>query len=230
MNPQSSSRSPRLPLRLARAIVEAVRNAPPVAENAWVLGRIRTYLLPADVTKESFEAWWPRLPETERSRYLVPVRVPQLRWNRWTQREEWSGEYQESLEAHNVITTNGRDQILSYIGDNTLSGGNTGTIVPFAQYFSVGTGAIAQVSAGDTGMIGELFRAVPSSALISGNAVSISTFFGATQANGTYTNAGLFGNNATSSLGSGTLLTHAFYAYTKTNGNTLTTSYLINLN
>jgi len=230
MNNQPQRAATRLPLRIARAIVEAVQGAQPMREDAWVLGRIRTYLLPADLTREAFDQWWPRLPETERSRYLVPVRVPRLRWNRWTQREEWSGEYQDTLEAHNVITTNGRNQILSYIGDNTLSGGNTGTIVPFAQYFSVGTGAIASVGAGDTGMIGELFRAVPSSALISGNAVSISTFFGATQANGTYTNAGLFGNNATSSLGSGTLLTHAFYAYTKSSGNSLTTSYLINLN
>lgn len=226
----TAQRAPRLPLRLARAIIAAMQNAPPVAENAAVTGRIRTYLLPADLTKEAFDAWWPRLPETERSRFLVPVRVPKMRWNRFTRREEWNGDYQEVEEAHNVITTNGRSQILSYIGDNVLSGGNTGTVVPFAQYFSVGTGAIARVGAGDTGMIGELFRAVPSSALISGNAVSISTFFGATQANGTYTNAGLFGNNATSSLGSGTLLTHAFYSYTKNSGQSLTTSYLINLN
>lgn len=176
-------------------------------EKAWVLGRIKIRLLPDGITKEEFEAWWPRLTEKERERFTV-------------------------YETHNIITASGRSQILTYIGNNALSGGSVGlsNVVPFAQYFSVGTGAIATVSAGDTGMIGELFRAVPSTATISGNTVNISTFFGSTQANGTYTNAGLFGNNATGTLGSGTLCTHALYAYTKASGQSLTNDYLINLN
>jgi hypothetical protein len=194
-------------------------------EQAEVLGHIRTYRLPAGLARADYESWWPRLSEQERAAYLVPVRVPEKRWNRWTRRDELTGRWVEAEEATNIITTNGRNQILTYLGAGSLVG-----VVAFAQYFSVGTGAIVSVSAGDTGMIGELFRAQPSSFAISGNSVNISTFFGATQANGTYTNAGLFGNGASGTFGTGTLCTHALYSFTKTSGETLTTSYLINLN
>jgi hypothetical protein len=172
-----------------------------VKEEVFVLGTIKTRVLPSGISKADFEQWWPRLSEQERDRYTA-------------------------YEAHNLITTSGRSQLLTYIGVASLSAG----VVPFSQYFSVGTGAIAQVSPGDTGMIGELFRAAPSTYTISGNAVNISTYFGATQANGTYTNCGFFGNNATATLGSGTLVTHALYSYTKTNGQTLTNDYLVQLN
>lgn len=201
-----------------------------IVETTFFLGAIRCYLLPFDVPEREFRAWWPRLSAAEKARYLAPVAVPRLRRSFIRRRLVWSGKYEEAEEAHNLITIAGRNQVLAYIGDNQLTSGNTGTIVPFAQYFSVGTGAIASVSPSDTGMIGELFRAVPSTCTISGNTVSISTTFGSTQANGTYTNAGIFGNNATSSLGSGTLVTHALYQFTKPNGQALVNDYIINLN
>jgi hypothetical protein len=170
-------------------------------------GRIFARALPPDLTKEEFEKWWPRLTEKERDRYTVYTTT-------------------------NVITLNGRNAILNYIGNNSLSGtGTTGTAcVPFSQYFSVGTGAIATVSAGDNAMVGELYRAVPSSATATGNSVNISTFFSAGVANGNYTNAALFGNNATGTLSTGTLMTHALYTYPKTNASSLVSDYLINEN
>lgn len=176
-----------------------------VEEQAWVLGRIKARALPADLTLEDFLAWWPRLTEKERDRYTVE-------------------------ETKNVITVNGRTNILTYIGNTALSGGIGGTVVPWAMFFAVGTGATASVSAGDTGMYTEFYRAAPSTATISGNSVNISTFFAAGNGNATYTNAGLWGNNATSSANSGTLMTHALYTYTKTNANSLTNDYIINLN
>ncbi len=178
-----------------------------IDERAFVVGRIFARALPPELTKEEFGKWWPRLSEHERDKYTV-------------------------AETHNVITLNGRSAILNYIGNNILTGtGTTGTTVtPFSQYFAVGTGAIASVSAGDVTMIGELFRAVPSAAIVSGNSVNVSTFFSAGNANGTYTNAAIWGNNASSTLGSGTLLTHALYVYIKTSANSLTSDYVLNLN
>jgi len=177
-------------------------------EKAHVLGRIIARALPPELTEEEFKAWWPRLSEREKSRYTV-------------------------YETHNVITLNGRSAILNYVGNNILTGaGTTGTTVtPFSQYFAVGTGAIASVSAGDVTMIGEIFRAIPSSATISGNSVNISTFFSAPNANGTYTNSGIWGGGtATGTSGTGVLLTHALYAFVKTSANSLVSDYIINLN
>lgn len=171
-------------------------------------GRIFARALPPDLTKEDFEEWWPRLTEKERDRYTVYTTT-------------------------NVITLNGRNAILNYIGNNSLSGtGTTGTAcVPFSQYFSVGTGAIASVSAGDNAMVGELYRAVPSSATVSGNSVNISTFFSAGVANGTFTNAALIGGGtATGTLGTGVLQSHALYTYVKTSSFSLTNDYLVNEN
>jgi hypothetical protein len=178
-----------------------------INEQAYVLGKIFARALPPDLTKEEFEAWWPRMAEKERDKYTV-------------------------AETHNVITLSGRSAILNYIGNNILTGtGTTGTTVtPFAQYFAVGNGAIANVSAGDVTMIGEVYRAVPSMATVSGNSVNISTFFSAGNANYSYTNAALWGNNASATPGSGTLETHALYAYVKTSANSLTSDYVVNLN
>ena len=191
-----------------RSLLMIIHIEKKIDEQAYVLGKIFARALPPDLTKEEFEAWWPRLSESERDKYTV-------------------------AETHNVITLSGRSAILNYIGNNILTGaGTTGTTVtPFSQYFAVGTGAIANVSAGDVTMIGELFRAVPSMATVSGNSVNISTFFSAANANGIYTNAALFGGGtATGSSGTGVLLTHALYTFTKTSANSLTSDYLVNLN
>lgn len=195
-------------IHLGKHVHIQVGKAPPqLNEHVSVLGRIIAHATPPDLTKEEYEKWWPRLSKSEQDRYAV-------------------------YETHNIIDLNGRTNILNYIGNDTISGtGTTGTqVVPFAQYFSVGTGAIALISAGDTTMVGELFRAQPSSATVSGNSVNISTFFGSGSANGVYTNAGLYGGAATGTLGSGTLQTHALYTFTKTSANSLVTSYVITLN
>src|SRR5258707_479460 len=83
---------------------------PTPEEHLWVCGLIKARLLPPELTEAEFKQWWQRLTEPERDQYTV-------------------------YEAPNVITTAGRSQLLSYIGDNILVSGNTGTIVPFAQYF-----------------------------------------------------------------------------------------------
>lgn len=169
-------------------------------ERGLIVGRIKACVIPA-MSEEEFRAWWPRLSLREQDAFV-------------------------RYETHNIITANGRAQALAYLGNATLSG----NVVPFFQYFSVGTGTIAQVSPGDTGMASELFRAAPSTVTVSGNTVSVSTFFGASQANATYTEAGIFGNNATATLNSGTMCAHALYSFTKTSAETLVNAYQLNLN
>lgn len=161
-------------------------------------GLVRVRELPRDCELQDFMEWWPRLTQRERERYTV-------------------------YEHKNLLTTAGRNQLLTYISN---SGGTT---LAFAQYFSVGTFPITSVSPGDSSVQTEIFRAVPNSAVITGTQVDISTFFGASQANGNYTNAGLYGLNATSTLGSGTLMTHTLYSYSKANGTPITNDYLVNL-
>ena len=95
----------------------------------------------------------------------------------------------------------------------------------------MGTGAINLVQAGDTTLVTELYRAVPSSYSVTGNTVDISTFFSTSNGNGTLTNCGLFGIAATGTANSGTLMTHALLNnYVKSNTNTVTFDYLITLN
>lgn len=139
-------------------------------------------------------------------------------WPRLTERER---ERYTAAEFRNILTQSGRNQLLTFIGS-----GNT-MVQGFSQFFSVGTSPIIAVSAGDTSVQGELFRAAPTTTTITGNQITISTVFGSAQANGNYTNAGLYGVNATSTLGTGTLMTHTLYTYTKTNGTQISNDYLV---
>jgi hypothetical protein len=169
-------------------------------EQARFIGRLKIRELPKGCELADFCAWWPHLSEKERERYTV-------------------------YEMSNILTQNGRNQILTYI---SLGGGvSTG----FASFFSVGTASITSVYPGDTAVQGELYRSAPNSNTIVGNQIDISTFFGSVQAVGTYTNAGLYGGStATATLGTGTLYTHTLYSYTKLTGTAITNDYLITLN
>lgn len=162
-------------------------------------GIVKVRELPRDLTLEEYLTWWPRLTERERECYTTH-------------------------EAHNILTLNGFNQLLTYVASSTA------TTLGFSQYFAVGTFPIISVQAGDTSVQGELFRAVPQSTTITGNQLTLSTYFGPSQANGIYTNAGLYGVNATATIGSGTLMTHTLYAYTKSNGTPISNDYIIVFN
>lgn len=170
-------------------------NGPQGKEGFWC-GIVKVRELPRDITMQDYLEWWPRLTEREKERYTAH-------------------------EAHNVLTLNGFNQLLTYVASSTA------TTLGFGQYFAVGTFPIISVQAGDTSVQGEIFRAVPTSSTITGNQLTLSTFFGSAQANGLYTNAGLYGVNATSTSGSGTLMTHTLYSYTKSNGTPISNDYII---
>jgi hypothetical protein len=124
------------------------------------------------------------------------------------------------VEEHNMIMSAGRTQMLYFIGAS-------GSTTAFSQYYAVGTGTIYSVNTGDSSLAGELFRAIPASFSVVGNAVTISTPFSTSQGNGTYTNSGLFGSTASSTPGSGVLMTHLLYSYTKTSASGIFNDYTL---
>ncbi|SRR6266851_5712852 len=140
-------------------------------------------------------------------------------WRRLTLKEK-EREGRLVVEAHNMIMSAGRTQILSFIGAS-------GSTNAFAQYYAVGTGTVYSINTGDASLASELFRAIPASFSVVGNAVTISTSFSTSQANGAYTNAGVFGNNATSTPGSGVLMAHVLYSYVKTSSINIFNDYTI---
>ncbi|HET8911205.1 MAG TPA: hypothetical protein VFN23_07070 [Ktedonobacteraceae bacterium] len=191
-------------LRAAQAI------APPalLQDKIHICGRIRAREVPFESEAE-WRFWW--LPERDSvGKIIRPARMLDREKERYT-----------VAESQNILVSAGITQVLNYIG--STSGNATG----FAQYFAVGSTGLAQVESNDTIVAGEYFRAVPSLASISGVQQDISVFAGTTQANGNITNAGLWGNGATSTLGSGVLMTHSLFQYTKSNSSAVTFDYLL---
>lgn len=125
-------------------------------------------------------------------------------------------------EAHNVACNAGRTVLLNLIAGAAGYGG--------VSYFAVGTGTPINPDAGDVQLVTEGFRKALSGTTISGNQIDLSTLFATTEANLTYTEAGLFGNGATATANSGTLFAHAAYAYQKSSSINLTNDYVIFLN
>ncbi len=121
---------------------------------------------------------------------------------------------------HNVACNAGRSVLLNFMaGIGGLAG---------IQFFEIGTGA-GTPAAGDTSISTPVFRKAITTATVTGNQVDESTFFQSTEGNYNITNAGLWGNGATSTLGSGTLFAHATYLYNKTSAIALTNDYVLTL-
>src|SRR5438445_3848299 len=138
----------------------------------------------------------------------------------WPRLSEKERERYTAYEHKNILTNSGRNQLLNFIASNNV------VVGAFAQYFAVGTFPITSVSPGDTQVQTEIFRAVPTLITLTGQQVNISTYFGPSQANGNYTNCGLWGINASATLSSGTLMTNALYTYSKINNQAITNDYL----
>lgn len=157
---------------------------------------------PKDMPTQEYQRWWASLTDGEQRRYKEANRV---------------------AEAWNLLTVLGRTYLLTYIGSNAAVN------APFSQYFAVGTFPIANVAAGDLDVNGEIYRQIPSSSVVTGTQVDVQTIIPTASANGNWTNAGLYGINATVTAGSGVLMTHAILIYTKVNGIGVTVDYVINL-
>lgn len=110
---------------------------------------------------------------------------------------------------NNVITTAGKQVILHLLGSDGVNSAG-------AQYLAVGTG-VGTPAAGDTALFAELARLPISQATVSSGQVLLQTYFTSLQANGIWTEAGLWGGGtASATVNSGTLIGHVALAYTKT--------------
>jgi hypothetical protein len=182
-------------------------------ESIHVEGIIRFRRIPDDWSEAEYRHWW--LPEwnSDHTKIIREARLTPADKDRFT-----------AHEVHNILTTNGRTYILTYMAS---SASNTSA---FAQYFAVGNFPISTVAPGQTGLVNEIFRGQPSTVTITGTSVDIATILGASQAVGTLYEAGLFGNNATSTANSGTMMTSAMLGgFVKANGPVYSCDYVLNL-
>jgi hypothetical protein len=141
-------------------------------------------------------------------------------WPRLTEKEK---DRYTVYRSENQLLTAGRNITLDFWSSQVAQN-------PFAQYFAVGNDAgFTGVLPADTTLAGEVFRKVPTTITRIGGQVDVATLFLTSEGNFTYTNAGLFGNNATATPGSGSLYTHAPYSYTKTSAVSITNDYVMTL-
>lgn len=183
----------------------------PLGKPKFAEGIIRVRRIPDEWTPEEYAYWW--LPETDgHGKILRPARISEQVKEREHQIAEFS----------NLITTNGRNNVLTYIGSST------GSTTQWSQYFAVGTGAITAVSASDTSLSNETFRVALSTYSVSGTQVDMNFQIGSGQALFAFTNSGIFGGGASSTLGSGVMMTHALFAYTH-GAWAISIDYLVNL-
>lgn len=173
-------------------------------------GIIRIYRVPDGWSEAENAYWW--LPETDgHGKLLRPARLSEREKQRYL-----------VAEHANLITNGGRTQVLTFLGSQS------GTTPAFTQFFAIGTGGINAVSPTDTALANEFFRKAPTTYTVQGTQVDIQIQLGTTDAQATYTNVGIFGVSATSTLGSGTLMTHSLFSFTK-GAYAINIDYIINL-
>lgn len=123
-------------------------------------------------------------------------------------------------ETENLLTNTGLTLLLT-----NMSVTGQGSMNPFAQILSVGNGAVSTIARTDTAVAGDGFatgaRKAPASFSVSGFQTTIAFNFASGDAVGTWTNLGIYGfktsgaQAATTSTGTGALMTHAFITYGK---------------
>lgn len=181
-----------------------------IKEQYKLEGKLRIYRPPSHWTDKDYVYWW--LPETDdKGNILRPARLS----------DKEKEQYFET-EGNNQITNVGRAQALAYLGSPS------GSSTQWAQQFAIGTGAITSTSPLDTSLSNEVFRRAPISFSVTGTQVTINITLGATDAQVAMTNGGIYGNSASSTLNSGSLLTHCLFSYVK-GAYSVAISYIINL-
>ena len=119
-----------------------------------------------------------------------------------------------STQYSNAITLLGLNMLAKRIAQT----GNDCNIT----YGAVGTGAFPASPSASTTLVTELARKLVTTISASGSVASIRTFFGASAANGTLKEFGLFGEAATAAADSGTMFNHAQITEVKSPSETLT--------
>lgn len=138
-------------------------------------------------------------------------------------RDAITGQIKTKDHYTNMFVTSGKKAIADALRGNTTD--NRGEIT----YCAVGTSAVAPALA-DTGLTTEIARKQISVRTWNGdNTSTFQIFFTTSEANGTLREAGLFGDHASATLGSGILFCKAAINRTKTSNDTLTIAWTITI-
>ena len=182
----------------------------PTPNPKFAEGIIRVRRIPSEWTEADYRYWY--LPETDKHGKIIrPARI-----------SDYEKQQMQISEHSNAIMNQGRTQVLSYIGSPN------GSTTAWAQYFAIGTGSITATSPTDTSLANEIWRKAPTSFSVTGTLVDINIQMATTDAQAVFTNCGIFGNGASSTLGSGSLLTHALFSFSKGNI-AISVDYIVNL-
>jgi len=127
-----------------------------------------------------------------------------------------TGEIEISEWIENIIPTVGRTAIARRLR-NVRTKSNEGIVT----YGAVGTGSSTPANS-DIKLATELIRKTIASSSNADNVVTFRIFFTTSEANGTLTEFGLFGEDASVSADSGTLFERVLFSKTKTSAKTLT--------
>lgn len=154
------------------------------------------------------------------SSYRSPRELPG--WLMWQVQRDLDRHCRNRFDFKNVACNAGRTVVLNLIA-------NQSSAYQGVQVFAVGNSSTIP-AATDVQLGNELFRKSISNTAVSGSQLDVSTFFGTTDGNFVYAEAGLFGNGADPTItNDGTLFAHSAYTYTKTSSVTLTNDYFIQL-
>lgn len=116
---------------------------------------------------------------------------------------------------HNTFVTVGKNKIAQWLSGQTVLG---------PTWCALGTSVVAP-ALGDTNLTTEVYRKQISVPSFANNVATFQTFFNATETTGTYREAGLFGDLASSIPGSGTLFSKLAINRTKTINDTFTLTW-----
>lgn len=117
----------------------------------------------------------------------------------------------------NIITVTGKNAMARGLCNEGLLA-NEGQIT----YGAIGNGSITSVSDTDTTLSAEISRKAISASSVSGITARLSVFYDTSEANGTITEFGWFGEDAGAGADSGTMFNHIVMSVTKTSNETLT--------
>lgn len=172
-------------------------------EQFGVHGLITIHKIPDEWSEADFRYWWCPITAPN-GQILQPARIGDETKRLWLAHEP----------IENLITNTGISTLLTNTGVQS-----TASMIAFAQILSVGNGSITGVTRGDTSVAGDGFatnaRKAPSSHANTGFSVTVTTQYASGDAVGSWSNLGFYGNNATTTTGSGQLMTHALFTFPK---------------
>lgn len=191
-------------------------------ETIGIHGLIAAYEYPACWSDEEFRFWCCPVAD-EAGREIRPARMS----------GEWKRLRLVAPLTENLLTNTGIALLLA-----NMSVAGQGSMNPFFQILSVGNGAITGVTRADPSVAGDAFgtnaRKAPASYSVIGFSSTIITNYASGDANGTWTNIGIYGYKsagaqaATTSAGTGALMTHALFSYPK-GASAIAVDYLLTL-